>query len=163
MTADVAGQLADLPADATHLAVSVGGNDALQHAGLLDQPIDNAAQLLGRLAQVRERFRQGYAAMLAAVLASRLPVVVCSIYDSNFELPQKQLADVALTTFNDSILRCAVDAGVPVVDLRRLFSERRDYANAIEPSAIGGRKLAQAIVRVTAEHDFGSRRTTLYA
>src|SRR5437763_7003051 len=34
-TADVAGQLARLPADATHLVVSVGGNDALGASAVL--------------------------------------------------------------------------------------------------------------------------------
>jgi hypothetical protein len=65
--------------------------------------------------------------------------------------------------FNDVILRCAVDAGVPVVDLRRIFREPADYANPIEPSAIGGSKMVKVIARVVAEHDFAGGRCTLWA
>src|SRR5262245_8804677 len=152
VTASVAKQLARLPEDATHVVVSVGGNDALQHADLLDKKLESAAELLSELAEIHARFRKAYAQMLAAVLERARPTAVCTIYDSNFERPKKQLADVALSVFNDCILRCAGEAGVPVVDLRRIFRERRDYANAIEPSEVGGAKLVQAIVRVTGEH-----------
>jgi hypothetical protein len=162
VTASVAGQLARLPKDATHLVVSVGGNDALQHTGLLDKAIKNSAELLAELAEVHARFRKAYARMLATVLEQGRPTVVCTVYDSNFDPPKKALADVALAVFNDCILRSAGDAGVPVIDLRRIFSERKDYANPIEPSETGGAKMVKAIIRVIEEHDFGKRRATLY-
>lgn len=163
VTTSIAGQLVGIPADASHLVVSVGGNDALQHLGILDRPIVNSAELLGELAQIHAQFRQRYAAMLDQVLACARPTLVCTIYDSNFDAPRKPLADVALSVFNDCILRCASEVGVPVLDLRRIFRERRDYANPIEPSEIGGAKMVEAILRVTAAHDHASRRTVLYA
>lgn len=160
---DVAAQLERLPADATHLAVSVGGNDALRHAGLLEMPVQNAAELLVALALAQDGFRADYRRMLEGVKKSGKPVVVCTIYDSNFEAPRKRLADVALAVFNDVIVREASEAGVPVVDLRRIFRERKDYANAIEPSETGGAKVVKAIARALGEHDFARDRTTLYA
>ena len=159
----VAAQLQRLPADATHLVVSVGGNDALRHRDLLHQPMQNSADLLAELARIHAAFRADYAQMLAAVLARGKPTVVCTVYDSNFEAAQKPLADVALSVFNDAILRCAGEAGVPVLDLRRIFRARADYANAIEPSVTGGAKMVQAIVRVVEGHDFATRRTVLWA
>ena len=39
----VARQLSRVPADATHLVVSVGGNDALGHSGLLDRRASSSA------------------------------------------------------------------------------------------------------------------------
>ena len=163
VTASIAGQLAKLPKDATHLVLSVGGNDALQHTGLLDKAMKNSAELLAELAAIHARFRRAYAQMLAAVLMHERPTAVCLIYDSNFDGPKKQLADVALSVFNDAILRCAGAAGVPVLDLRRIFTERKDYANPIEPSEVGGGKMVKAIVRVTEEHDFAKGRTTIYS
>lgn len=163
VTRDVAGQLERLPADATHLVVSVGGNDALQHTGLLDKPVQNAADLLVALATAQDGFRADYRRMLDGVRAIGKPVAVCTIYDSNFEGLRKRLADVALAVWNDVILREAGAAGVPVVDLRRIFSARADYANPIEPSEIGGAKMVKVITAVVARHDFGSGRTTLYA
>ena len=160
--ADVARQVATVPDDATHLVVSAGGNDALRNAGLLDRDIANSKELFAELAQVHAAFRTRYATMLHAVIDRGKPVAVCTVYDSNFDPPRKALADVALSVFNDAIIRCACDAGVPVIDLRRIFTARADYANDIEPSEIGGAKMAKAIVRVAAEHPFTSRSTMLY-
>jgi hypothetical protein len=162
VTASISGQLAGIPDDATHLMVSVGGNDALAHTDLLDKPIKNSAELLADLAAIHAQFGKSYAQMLATVARVGKPVAVCTIYDSNFAPPTKQLADVALSVFNDCILRCAGDAGVPVLDLRRLFRRPQDYANPIEPSEIGGAKMVKAIVALCGEHDFTKRRTSLY-
>lgn len=159
---DVAEQLATVPEDATHLVVSVGGNDALGHTHLLDQEIARSSLFLGELAAIQQAFRADYAAMLAAVRQRGLPTAVCTIYDSNFAPPQKALADVALAVWNDVILRCAGEAGVPVVDLRRIFRVPADYANAIEPSPVGGAKLARVLVSLVGEHDFTGTRTVLY-
>jgi len=163
VVAKIAAQLRRLPADATHLVVSVGGNDALQHTGLLDKAIASSRELLAELASLHAAFRSAYRDMLAAVGKLGKPTAVCTIYDSNFEPPKKVLADVALTVFNDAILRCAGEAGVPVIDLRRIFTERRDYANAIEPSEIGGAKMVRTIVAVAEGHRFAEQRTAIYA
>jgi hypothetical protein len=50
-----------------------------------------------------------------------------------------------LSLFNDAITRAAFSAGAPLIDLRLICSEDEDYANPIEPSSRGGRKIAQAI------------------
>ena len=160
---DVDAQRQRLPADATHLIVSVGGNDALPHTGLLDRPLHNASELLVALAAAQDGFRADYRRMLAGVREHGKPVAVCTIYDSNFTGPKKRLADVALSVWNDVILREAGAAGVPVIDLRRLFTVPADYSNEIEPSVVGGAKLVQAIAAVVAQHDFAAGRTTLYA
>lgn len=163
VVADVVRQLAALPATATHLVISVSGNDALRQRSLLSRDVDNAAAVLGELATIRSRFTTAYRQMLQAVLARRLPTAVCTIYDSNLPPNEKPLADVALTVFNDAILRCAADAGVPVVDLRRIFRAPADYANPIEPSVVGGGKMVKVIARVVAEHDFAAGRCVLWA
>jgi lysophospholipase L1-like esterase len=163
MVAGVVDQLAGLPATATHLVLSVGGNDALEHQGLLRREVGNAAEVFGELATIRIRFAAEYRELLTLLRARNLPLAVCTIYDSNFDPPAKALADAALTVFNDAITRAAADAGVPIVDLRRIFTSRTDYANPIEPSVSGGAKLARAIVNVVTTHDFGGGRCTFYA
>jgi hypothetical protein len=50
-----------------------------------------------------------------------------------------------LSLFNDAITRAAFSRGLPLIDLRLMFSDPGDYANPIEPSARGGDKLARAI------------------
>jgi hypothetical protein len=153
--ADVATQLTGLPADATHLVVSVGGNDALLNAGILEESATSMADALTQLRSVRDGFRADYDAMLGAVLRQKLPTAICTIYDAQLpDLEQRELAAVALTVLNDVITRSAVTRRLPLIDLRVIFSHSSDYANAIEPSGQGGRKLAAAILELLQRHDF---------
>ena len=46
-------QLDQLPPEASHLVISVGGNDALGHAGVLDETTRSMADALERLAGIR--------------------------------------------------------------------------------------------------------------
>jgi len=50
--------------------------------------------------------------------------------------------------FNDVILRVGIESGLAIIDLRFVCSSRADYANAIEPSSVGGAKIARAIVNL---------------
>jgi lysophospholipase L1-like esterase len=163
MVAGVVDQLASLPATATHLVLSVGGNDALEHQSLLRREVRSAAEVFAELAAIRAQFEHQYRQLLQVLRTRNRPLAVCTIYDSNFEPPTKAFADAALTVFNDAITRAAADHGAPIVDLRRIFTGSADYANPIEPSVSGGAKLARAIVDVIANHDFASGRCTFYA
>jgi GDSL-like Lipase/Acylhydrolase family len=151
VTRSVANQLAALPPDATHLVVSVGGNDALGEAGLLREPARSAAEVVGRLADIRERFAQDYADMMDATARRGLPTAVCTVYDGRFADSQEQrLVRVGLAVFNDVITREAFSRRLPLLDLRLICNDPGDYANPIEPSAQGGRKIAAAIVQAVA-------------
>ena len=141
----VSRQLARVPPDATHLVVSAGGNDALGHSDLLDRPARSSAQVLGWLADAVEAFEARYGTMLGSVLARGLPTTVCTIYNGNLGPPADRLAAVALAVFDDAIVRVAGEHGVPVIELRRVCTEAGDYANPIEPSVQGGRKIACAL------------------
>ena len=153
-TADVRSQLRRLPADATHLIVSAGGNDALGNSDFLDAPARSTAGALLGLAEIAERFERVYHAMLAEVLTHGLPTAICTIYYPRFpDATLQKIALVALTVFNDCIIRAAFAHGLPLIDLRLVCTEEGDYANPIEPSSRGGEKIAQAIVRLL-EHDF---------
>jgi len=145
--ADVPRQLARLPADATDLVVSAGGNDALGHADLLDRPARSSAQVLGWLADAVEGFEARYRRTLAQVLARRLPTTLCTIYNGNLGHPAQRVATAALGVFNDAIHRLAAEHALPVIELRLVCTEPADYANPIEPSVRGGGKIARAIVR----------------
>jgi lysophospholipase L1-like esterase len=162
-TGGVARQLASLPAGATHLLLSIGGNDALAYQGILRERAGSAADVIDRLADIQAEFAANYGEMLAAVLAKKLPTTLCTIYNPNYpDAPMQRLAVTAATVFEDVILRAAFTAGLPVIDLRLLFSSRSDYANAIEPSSAGGAKIAAAAVRVVQEHDFARGRSEVF-
>jgi hypothetical protein len=145
-TTDVPRQLRQLPADASHLVVSMGGNDALGFAGLLNTRVASSAEAFFLLAGALQKFEQDYRRALAACLRPKLPLTLCSIYNGNFDdRDYQRLVTVALATFNDVIIRAAVEARLAVLELRLICAQRADYANPIEPSSTGGARIARAI------------------
>jgi lysophospholipase L1-like esterase len=143
---DVPSQLSRLPSNATHLVVSVGGNDALRASGVIERPTRSVAEALGLLAEVRERFQSAYGAMLDAVQATACPTALCTIYDPRYPEPQRRrLTTTALALLNDVITREAFARELSLIDLRVLCNEDADFANPIEPSVEGGQKIAKAI------------------
>jgi hypothetical protein len=159
---DVARQLPRVPSDATHLVVSVGGNDALMSSGLLHKHAGTVGAALAVLADALGAFRAAYAAMLASVRGLGKPTAVCTIYDAIPILGAAERA--ALASFNDVISRAAVSAGIPLIDLRVICNHADDYSplSPIEPSVVGGAKIADAICRMLAGHDFTVARTGVW-
>ena len=164
VTTDVPGQLARVPADTTHLIVSAGGNDALGAAHVLGYPVASVAEAMLSLSQVVETFEHNYRRMVQVLLQHGLPTALCTIYNPRFSEPIYQRAAVAaLCLFNDCIIRTATAAGLPLLDLRLIFTDFADYANDIEPSVSGGTKLAERISQLVQGHDFALRRTFIYS
>ena len=146
VTAGVASQLRRMPADATHLVVSVGGNDALGFSYLLGEGVRSVGEGGALLEQAQRHFAADYRAMLEGVLAFGVPTAVCTIYDTPPSASNHRIIRAALALFNDEISRAAFARGLPLIDLRRICNEEGEYANPIEPSVQGGEKMAQAIL-----------------
>lgn len=154
-TYDIAAQVRRIPADASHLVLSVGGNDALQ-SGVLHAPANSMPQALRTLADISSSFEQAYRAAVEECIKPRLPLTTCMIYNGcmpGAELQQQVTA--AVTMFNDVIVRVATELGLMVIDLRFVCCSPADYANPIEPSASGGAKIARAVVNAVARRDAG--------
>jgi hypothetical protein len=159
----VARQLQHVPRDASHLVISVGGNDALGQARILEEGARSVAEALIRVAEAAAGFERNYRGMLDEVLRLQIPTSVCTIYYPRFPDHRMQAASVAgLAFFNDCILREAFIRGLAVIDLRLVCNHDADYANPIEPSVIGGEKIAGAITRLVQEHDPGTRRSAVF-
>jgi len=164
VTSGVRLQLQIAPNDATHLVVSAGGNDALHYAGILGEKASSVSEALEKLATVREKFMQDYRAMLDDVEAKGLPVAVCTIYDARFpDAKQRRLASAGLTIFNECITREASAHGLALIDLRLICGSNEDLANPIEPSVIGGAKIARAIAAFASEYDSTKGRSEVFA
>jgi len=162
-TRDVITQTGGIPKDTTHLVLSVGGNDALSYLDILTDSAQSVAEVLSRFSAIRKEFEGNYLNMLNNVLKHQLPTALCTIYYPAY--PEEDLQDLAvtaLTTFNDCIIRAAIGAGLPLLDLRLICNEPTDYANPIEPSSAGGAKIVKVIKVVIAEHDFSQGKTTVY-
>jgi GDSL-like Lipase/Acylhydrolase family len=151
VTRDVERQLRTVPAGASHLIVSIGGNDGLRSIGVLREAAGSVAEAVGRLADIRERFAHDYHVMLDTIMEHRIPTALCTIYDARFPDPREQRLILAgLALFNDVISREAFSRRLPLVDLRLICDEPADYANPIEPSVKGGEKISAVIAQVVA-------------
>jgi hypothetical protein len=156
-------QIARLPKHATHLVLSVGGNNALMNASDLGIPLFGYTTgdttiprlvVMDRLADIAENFHARYRKAVEACLGPGLPLAVCTIYNGCFPDPKYQrAASVALAIFNDVILRVAIEHNLPVIDLRLICTHPDDYANPIEPSSKGGEKIARVIVALVTRPD----------
>lgn len=158
LVADVDGQLSDLPPEATHVVVSMGGNNVLMSLDILRLRVRSESEALMRLGQRIAVFEASYRRTIKRVLRLGRESAVCTIYNANldkqagaaalgFSAEEAAAALVILTTFNDVILRVAFEAKLRVIELRLVCTEPADYANTIEPSVQGGEKIARAIIR----------------
>jgi hypothetical protein len=144
-TARLAPQLDRVPADASHLVVSIGGNDALQNSDLLSMRVASSGEALAALADRASAFEHAYRTAIGAVLAMGRRTIVCTVYNGALQEENVAIARVALAAFNDAILRTAAELAIDAIELRSICTEPADYANPIEPSGPGGLKIARAV------------------
>lgn len=160
---NVSRQFLTSPLDATHLIISVGGNNAIMNADVLGLKVNSSAEVFNNLSNRISTFEYHYHEMLKMVLSRNLPTAVCTIYYPNSPEPSFQkLAVAALSSFNDVIIRQAILHNLPFLDLRLICNEKDDYANEIEPSSKGGRKIAKKILELVSTHDFSSQKTQVF-
>ncbi|MCE9560659.1 MAG: SGNH/GDSL hydrolase family protein [Planctomycetes bacterium] len=159
---DIERQLKQVPQTATHFVISVGGNNALQASLLLNDPASTVGDALAQLAAEADKFRAVYVEMLRGVLELGKPTCICTIYDAVPVIGPAERA--ALAGFNDIITRAANLVGLPLIDLRVICNHPDDYSplSPIEPSVVGGAKIADAICRMLAGHDFTADRCTVW-
>jgi lysophospholipase L1-like esterase len=146
---DLRVQVSRLPQHAPTAVLSIGGNDAIRHVDILDQPAMGSAAVLVQLVEIAEGFGHTYGQVLADLRPRVQRLIVCTIYEPPFRDPlTARLAKVPLSLLNDQIVRAAAKAGADVLDLRTVCTEPTDFVEEIEPSPIGARKIAAAIEAV---------------
>ena len=119
---------------------------------VLNKPADSVADALATLAEVVAGFEADYRGCIAEVVSLGFPVSVCTIYNGAFDVEsgEQLVVSTALKVFNDVICQAGFDAGLDVIDLRRVCDERSDFANPIEPNSKGGEKISRAIMKAAA-------------
>ncbi len=163
VTVDVLTQLENLPADATHLFISAGGNDALRTINVLNQPVSTVGDAMSVLTKIKNDFQTGYREMLLRALQTQTKVSVCTVHDSVPDFEQRAITALAL--FNEVILREAFSLDVPVLDLRLACNEARDYSSIspIEPSKYGAQKISDLIIKTAEKHPFDYQKSIIYS
>ena len=158
--------------NASHIVVSIGGNDLLHNISFL-QKTSQLSEVLGKDARIgkwgakelnpsRNRvfeetyfeiikpFKKQYETIVANLSNHRANLLLCTVYEGDL-VDSDEFSDVnnssktMVSIFNDIVYRTANKCGAEVLELRDIFVRPEDYANPIEPSHIGGGKLAEAI------------------
>lgn len=158
--------------EATHIVTSIGGNDLLQNISFL-QMTSNLSEVMDKDARIgkwgaRELnpsrnkvfeetyfeiikpMQQDYESIVANLSNYRAKLLLCTVYEGDL-VDSDEFSDVIyssktmLSIFNDLVYRTAQKYSCEVLELRDIFVSSEDYANPIEPSHIGGEKLAKAI------------------
>jgi hypothetical protein len=125
-------QLNDLTSEDI-IVLSVGGNNALEHVGLLEQSSKaKYLEVLNKLWTIRKGFEAQYR-RLTERIAEKQPdptkVTVMTIYDpcfvgSAYPEEYQKAAEAAVSMFNDVIQREAACMGYTVMELRELFTDK---------------------------------------
>ena len=147
-TAGLASQVVRVPRGASHLVISIGGNDALGNMDLLSLRVASSTAALQAFSERLEVFEVAYRAALDRVLRLGLPVAVCTVYNGALDPDVATAARVGIALFNDVILRTAAARGIDALELRSICTEPEDYANPIEPSGQGGLKIARGVAEM---------------
>ena len=175
----VKNQLNNLPSNVTHLFVSVGGNDGLGHLSIFHTPVNTIGESLQHMYRIGDNFKKRYAEMVDLVLSYNLPTTFCSIYYPRFDARSldrvqdymsvlsngreiQEMVMSAETIFNDIITYEIFKRKIPLIDLRVLCDDDEDFANPIEPSCIGGMKIAKTINTIANVHSFDSNASGVY-
>jgi len=151
-------QIERVPSEATHLVLSVGGNDALYlQSSVMSETSDSVYHSLGKMKAALETFEQEYKEVIGELQRFDLPLVVCMIYDVVPGLDDASRAGLAI--INDIVTRTAFKERLTLIGLRLLCSESDDYSEVspIEPSHEGGAKIATAILHAVAGDAFSSK------
>jgi hypothetical protein len=162
MIADLKAQLPTVPQDASNIVISIGGNDILMNTDILAQPVASTTDALELFNNRVTRFERDYRAAIEGVLELGCHTTICAIYNGNLEPDQALLARIALMMFNDVILRVAFEQELSIIDLRLICNQKADYANPIEPSGRGGRKIATAIARSVGPHNDHVKQSSVF-
>jgi len=145
-------QLDKLPKISTHKVLSIGGNDLLGQVYFLKNKDEFTAkeimeQAVCKLAPIKNRYRT----IVQNLSQQDSNILLCTVYEGNL-LDDSLYSDIAFASkamvsmLNDIVFSSAATYGVDVLELRNIFTTPQDYANPIEPSHEGGRKLATGII-----------------
>lgn len=122
-------RLAELPADTSHVIISLEGNRAIAASGLLQGHPVSYEEALARLSLAADEFESVIDTLVRTARGTRLPVAICTMYPPLHRNPVMQrAAATALAIFNDRIIRQAVQSGITVVDLRPVCASPEDYS-----------------------------------
>ena len=145
-------QLDNLKESVSHIVLSIGGNDLLQNLHLLQDETSGMKFALEKCSELISQIQENYIKILEHLSQYDAKVLLCTVYEGDLEsdlllAKYDKAGQVMLKMHNDTVYYLASKFEVDVLELRNIFTNKEDYANPIEPSHIGGGKLAKAIIQ----------------
>ena len=139
-------------ATSSHLVLSIGGNDLLQNLSFLyEGPVDKINDAVAGVQQyIFKPLEQRFETIIEKLSSHRANLLLCTVYEGDLGRTDEfrdvlDSSKIMVSSFNDTVYKTASKYNADVLELRHIFTSPEDYANPIEPSHIGGEKLAQAI------------------
>ena len=148
-------QLNNISSEASHIVLSVGGNDLLNEIGFLTEDFKYTPnQVLERCYSLIAPITKKYESIVTTLQTSKIRanLLLCTVYEGDLE-GSVMYDDIAISSrtmlslFNDSVYKTHNMFKTGILELRHIFTNKEDYANPIEPSHQGGEKLADKLVR----------------
>ena len=137
----------------SHLVLSIGGNDLLYNIPFLyEGPIENINVAIAGVQQyIFNPLQQRYETIVERLSSHRANLLLCTVYEGDLGRSDEyrdvlDSSKTMVSSFNDIVYKTADKFDADVLELRHIFTSPEDYANPIEPSHIGGEKLAQEII-----------------
>lgn len=142
-TKDVVRQIGNSPFRQCHTAVlSIGGNDLLQGAEEFLNSGESAAADLTFIRIIEDHKR-----ISAHFRKHSLHLLILNLYYPFFEGYMEEFASKApfwIDRFNKEL--CSIYDKSEIIEIDKVFTNKEDFTNVIEPSAMGTVKLVQVIV-----------------
>jgi len=139
-------------ATSSHLVLSIGGNDLLQNLSFLyEGPVDKINDAVAGVQQyIFKPLEQRFETIIQRLSSHRANLLLCIVYEGDLGRTDEfrdvlDSSKIMVSSFNDTVYKTASMYNADVLELRHIFTTPEDYANPIEPSHLGGEKLAQAI------------------
>ncbi len=136
----------------TGVVLSVGGNDALRSASILEHPVSSVFESFTKMIPILDAFRSRYVAVLERLLKmyEGEQIRVLTIHNRvpiSTSMPREALT--ALGMFNEIILEECSRRDLQIIDLRVICESPDSYSDIspIEPSGVGGRRIVGAILQ----------------
>jgi len=154
-------QLNHVPADATVLLLSIGGNDGLAAFKTLQTSFWSTATAFYHTFQLQ------YEALVDHIRNSvNFPLVLCTVYQAQLGgrgYVVDTVASLGVRFMNRAIRAVAAARKIPILDLWAIFSRREDYANQIEPGVPGGHKIVRNMLAMLDRNEHNDGCPWVYA
>lgn len=137
----------------THTVLSIGGNDMLYNLPFLTSNklfIRNEA-FTDVYKEIFKPLEERYQIIVKNLSTQTSKLLLCTVYEGDLERSSEfreilNSSKIMIAVLNDIINKTASRYNADILELRNIFTSPEDFANPIEPSHIGGEKLAKKII-----------------